>query len=242
MTDFGAAYALDKRLFRRKLSPSINGTQGENAHGRLQARDLPNLDGPRAGLVIDDKVFDAAKLTGKPAMRPCSRSSRTGGRSGRPEERAAGAGKSASRASRLAAPSSGADPRPSAIYCAGATYADPCRRDGAPHEPAAGARSAHAGSQRLAFHQGVADADRPRRDREGVRRLRKSRLGGGACRVIGRPPRTSRRTRRELVAANTAANDLSARDRGRVRTSAILAVQADWTKHKTFDGSCPLGP
>ena len=24
-------------------------------------------DGPRAGLVIDDKVFDAAKLTGEPA-------------------------------------------------------------------------------------------------------------------------------------------------------------------------------
>ena len=26
-----------------------------------------SADGPRAGLVIDDKVFDAAKVTGKPA-------------------------------------------------------------------------------------------------------------------------------------------------------------------------------
>ena len=42
--------------------------QGDNRHGRLQARDLPD---PRTGRApassIDDKVFDAAKLTGKAA-------------------------------------------------------------------------------------------------------------------------------------------------------------------------------
>src|SRR4029078_7233407 len=41
----------------------------------------------------------------------------------------------------------------------------------------------------------------------------------------------------------TAANDLSARDRGRrANISDTSPFKADWTKHKTFDGSCPLGP
>jgi len=37
-----------------------------------------SADGPRAGLVVDDKVFDAAKLTGKAAYASVLASSRTG--------------------------------------------------------------------------------------------------------------------------------------------------------------------
>ena len=58
------------------------------------------------------------------------------------------------------------------------------------------------------------------------------------------PPRTWRRTKAlSYVAGYTIANDLSARDRGR-RTGVPDAspFKWDWTKHKTFEGSCPLGP
>ena len=39
------------------------------------------------------------------------------------------------------------------------------------------------------------------------------------------------------------ANDLSARDRGRrAGVPDASPFKWDWTKHKTFEGSCPLGP
>ena len=45
------------------------------------------------------------------------------------------------------------------------------------------------------------------------------------------------------VAGYTIGNDLSSRDRGR-RASVpdSSPFKWDWTKHKSFDGSCPLGP
>ena len=47
----------------------------------------------------------------------------------------------------------------------------------------------------------------------------------------------------DYVAGYTAANDLSARDRGRrPNISDTSPFKADWTKHKTFDWSRPLGP
>jgi len=47
----------------------------------------------------------------------------------------------------------------------------------------------------------------------------------------------------DYVAGYTIANDLSARDRGnRANISETSPFKSDWTKHKTFDGSCPLGP
>jgi 2-keto-4-pentenoate hydratase/2-oxohepta-3-ene-1,7-dioic acid hydratase in catechol pathway len=45
------------------------------------------------------------------------------------------------------------------------------------------------------------------------------------------------------VAGYTAANDFSARDRGRrpgIYPTSFFKM--DWTKHKSFDGSCPIGP
>ena len=116
-----------------------------------------SADGPRAGLVVDDKVFDAAKLTGKAGLRHRARHHRRTGNppQGALKKAAAGAAKSQPRASRSARPSCSRRCWPSAIYCAGANYADHCRRDGAAQQPA-GARSAHPGAQGLALHQGVA--------------------------------------------------------------------------------------
>jgi 2-keto-4-pentenoate hydratase/2-oxohepta-3-ene-1,7-dioic acid hydratase in catechol pathway len=45
------------------------------------------------------------------------------------------------------------------------------------------------------------------------------------------------------VAGYTIANDLSARDRGRrPHIPDHSPFKADWVAHKSFDGSCPLGP
>ena len=45
------------------------------------SRPIESSDGPRAGLVIGEEVFDAAKLTGKPGLcDACSAFSRTGKR------------------------------------------------------------------------------------------------------------------------------------------------------------------
>ena len=62
--------------------------------------------------------------------------------------------------------------------------------------------------------------------------------------VIGRPARDVPEEKAlSYVAGYTCANDLSARDRGpRPNISDTSPFKADWTKHKSFDGSCPLGP
>ena len=62
--------------------------------------------------------------------------------------------------------------------------------------------------------------------------------------VIGRPARdVPRGNALAYVAGYTAANDLSACDRGRqANVSETSPFKHDWTKHKSFDGSCPLGP
>src|SRR5258707_1118960 len=83
-------------------------------------------DGPRAGLVIDDKVFDAAKLTGKPAYATVL-AILEDWRAAQAvlKKAAAGAGKSRVKSQPLGRTKLLAPIRwPSAIYCAGANYAD----------------------------------------------------------------------------------------------------------------------
>ncbi len=104
-------------------------------------------DGPRAGLVIDDKVFDAAKLTGKAAyatMLGILEDWR--GAQGALRKAAANAGK-------------------------GRVKGLPLGRTKLAHEPADGAGSPHSGSQGMAFPQGIASARRSGCNREDFRRL-----------------------------------------------------------------------
>jgi 2-keto-4-pentenoate hydratase/2-oxohepta-3-ene-1,7-dioic acid hydratase in catechol pathway len=96
-------------------------------------------DGPRAGLVIDDKVFDAAKLTGKGAYTTVL-GILEDWRTAKGVLRKAAAGKSRVKALPLARTKLLAPVRwPSAIYCAGANYADHAaemaRRMNRPLEP-----------------------------------------------------------------------------------------------------------
>ena len=207
-----------------------------------------SADGPRAGLVIDDKVFDAAKLTGKPAMRPCSASSRTGGRRKGVLKKAAAAkaAKSKVKASRSRAPSCWrrcCGPRRS-IAQVRTTPTTPPRwraRMNRPLEPdphTQGLKAWHFIKAARALADpgatvkisGVSDRvdwevelaaviGRPAKnvpEDEGARLCRRLHRGQ---RPLGARPRTPR-----------------------ANISDTSPFKADWTKHKTFDGSCPLGP
>jgi 2-keto-4-pentenoate hydratase/2-oxohepta-3-ene-1,7-dioic acid hydratase in catechol pathway len=202
--------------------------------------------GPRAGLVIDDKVLDAAKLTGKVAYATVLgiledwRAAQ-----GALKKAAANAGKSRVKGLPLGRTKLLAPVRwPSAIYCAGANYADHAaemaRRMNRPMEP-----DPH--SQGLkAWH--FIKAGRTLTDPGATVKI--SGVSDQVdwevelAAVIGRPAKNVRQEKAlSYVAGYTAASDLSARDRGRrANISDTSPFKADWTKHKTFDGSCPLGP
>jgi 2-keto-4-pentenoate hydratase/2-oxohepta-3-ene-1,7-dioic acid hydratase in catechol pathway len=203
-------------------------------------------DGPRAGLVIGDKVFDAAKLTGKPAYATVLgiledwRAAQ-----GVLKKATANAGKSRLKPVPLGRAKLMAPVRwPSAIYCAGANYADHAaemaRRMHRPPEP-----DPHTQGLK-AWH--FIKAARTLADPGATVKI--SDLSDKVdwevelAAVIGRPARNVAQEKAlSYVAGYTAANDLSARDRGpRPNISDTSPFKADWTKHKTFDGSCPLGP
>jgi 2-keto-4-pentenoate hydratase/2-oxohepta-3-ene-1,7-dioic acid hydratase in catechol pathway len=203
-------------------------------------------DGPRAGLVIDDKVFDAAKLTGKAAYATVLgiledwRTAR-----GVLKKAAASAGKSRVKPVPLARTKLLAPVRwPSAMYCAGANYADHAaemaRRMNRPLEP-----DPHTQGLK-AWHFIKA----PRAIAEPGATVKISGVSDQVdwevelAAVIGRPAKNVPEEKAlDYVAGYTAANDLSARDRGRrANISDTSPFKADWTKHKTFDGSCPMGP
>jgi 2-keto-4-pentenoate hydratase/2-oxohepta-3-ene-1,7-dioic acid hydratase in catechol pathway len=205
-----------------------------------------SVNGPRAGLVIDDELFDAAKLSGNAAyanamgiledwraaqgiLRKAAANAGRGRVKGQPLKRA-----------KLLAPVQW----PSAIYCAGANYADHAaemaRRMNRPPEPdphTLGLKAWHfiKASRALANPGATVKVS-------GVSDQVDWEVELAA--VIGRPTKNvSQEKALSYVAGYTAANDLSARDRGpRAGISDTSPFKSDWTKHKTFDGSCPLGP
>ena len=205
-----------------------------------------SADGPRAGLVIDDQLFDAAKLTAnnaystviaimedwRSAQGAFSKAAAKGGK-GRVKGLPLGRTK-------LLAPVRW----PSAIYCAGANYADHAaemaRRMNRPPEPdphTQGLKAWHF----LKAGRALADPGATVKI-SGVSNEVDWEVELAA--VIGRKAKNVPQDKAlSYVAGYTAANDLSARDRGRrANISETSPFKSDWTKHKTFEGSCPLGP
>ena len=209
-------------------------------------------DGPRAGVVIGDQVFDAAALTRQPAYasvlgiladwRAAEAALRKAVAS---VGKASGKRGSKSKGRPLAKTKLLAPVRfPSAIYCAGSNYADHAAemaaRDGRPRPPdthTLGLKAWHF----IKASRALADPGT---------RVKIS----GYCQqmdwevelaaVIGRVAKDVPQDKAlGYVAGYTIANDLSARDRGRrANMPDASPFKWDWTKHKTFDGSCPLGP
>jgi 2-keto-4-pentenoate hydratase/2-oxohepta-3-ene-1,7-dioic acid hydratase in catechol pathway len=203
-------------------------------------------DGPRAGLVIGDEVFDAAKLTGKPAYATVLgilADWKTA--EGALKKAVAKAAKSRGKRqplkrTKLLAPIQASV----AIYCAGANYADHAAamaaREGNPPPPdpheqglkpfhflkAPGTITSSGETVRISTYAKSMDWEIE------------------LAAVIGRPAKDVPKDKAlSYVAGYLAANDLSARDRGRrpgIAPGSPFAM--DWLKHKTFEGSCPIGP
>lgn len=206
--------------------------------------------GPRAALVVEDRVFDAAALTGEPAYatvlgilsdwtsaatvlkKAATRAGKGGTERGVKSQPLA--------KTKLLAPVQ----FPSAIYCAGSNYADHAAemaaRDNRPPPPDPHSQGLKAWHFLKAPHA-IADPGAAVKI-SGYSQQMDWEVELAA--VIGRKAKdVPRDNALAVVAGYTIANDLSARDRGR-RASVPEAspFRWDWTKHKSFDGSCPLGP
>jgi 2-keto-4-pentenoate hydratase/2-oxohepta-3-ene-1,7-dioic acid hydratase in catechol pathway len=203
-------------------------------------------DGPRAGIVVGEEVFDAAKLTGKPNYATVIGILEDWKRAeGALKKAAAGAAKSRAKRQPLAKTKLLAPVRfPSAIYCAGANYAD--------HAAAMAAREGNP-PPADPHDQGLKPWHFIKATRTVTDPGASVKISGYAnsmdweielCAVIGRPAKdVTKEKALSYVAGYTVSNDLSARDRGRrPPVPATSPFKMDWTKHKTFEGSCPIGP
>ena len=205
--------------------------------------------GARAGVLIGDTVYDAAKITGVAAhssvlgmLEDWSRARRLLARASKRIESGQARIKGAPlKSARLLAPVL----YPGAIYCAGANYTDHM------------AEMARAQGQT----PGPTMKELGEKPRHFVKTSRSSVVGPGArvklpvysqmvdwevelAAVIGKVARDVPAERAlDSVAGYTIANDLSARDvMRRDKNPATSPFHYDWLSQKCFDGSCPLGP
>ena len=204
-----------------------------------------SMQGPRAGVVMDETVFDAAELTGQLSYATVlgilddwhhsNNALQIAIKKAAPNVKAMPLQQTPLRAPVL---------WPSAIYCAGANYSDHAaemaKRANRPPEPdpkSLGLKPWHfiKASRSLADPGATISASgyTQRLDWEAELAV-----------VIGRPAKNvSVENALDYVAGYTAANDLSARDLSRrPHVSDTSAFKSDWTGQKSFDGSCPLGP
>jgi 2-keto-4-pentenoate hydratase/2-oxohepta-3-ene-1,7-dioic acid hydratase in catechol pathway len=203
-------------------------------------------EGPRAGLVVGDEVFDAAKLSGKAAyssVLAILEDWKTA--EGVLKAAAAKAGKSKLKRqpvkrTKFLAPVQ----YPSAIFCAGANYADHAAemaaREGRPPPPdphTQGLKAWHF----LKATRTLTDPGAPVKISDYAKQMDwEIELVAVIGKVAKRVPLAKALS---YVAGYTIGNDLSARDRGRrPGVPDASPFKWDWTKHKSFDGSCPLGP
>ncbi|MGH6769356.1 MAG: fumarylacetoacetate hydrolase family protein [Xanthobacteraceae bacterium] len=203
-------------------------------------------DGPRACLIVDDKVFDAAKLTrkaGYATVLGILQDWKTA--QGVLKKAAGGAAKGKHKSqpvgrARLLAPVL----FPSAIYCAGANYQDHANemaaKDNRPPPPdphTLGLESWH-------FIKASRSLANPGATIKISHYSQKMDWEVELAAVIGTAAKNVPQAKAlSYVAGYTIANDLSARDRGRrPHIPDTSPFKADWVAHKSFDGSCPLGP
>jgi 2-keto-4-pentenoate hydratase/2-oxohepta-3-ene-1,7-dioic acid hydratase in catechol pathway len=199
--------------------------------------------GPRAGIIVGDNVFDAEKLTGKAAYAHMS-GILADWDAAEAALAQAGAGQSHAEKLPLAKAELLAPLRPLTIFCAGANYADHAaamaRRHGMP-EPA---DPHEQGLKPWHFIKAAGTITGPGTVINAAAYSLELDWEIELAAIIGRPCKDVPKEKAlDYVAGYTVANDLSARDRGRrPGIEATSFFKMDWSKHKSFDGSCPIGP
>jgi 2-keto-4-pentenoate hydratase/2-oxohepta-3-ene-1,7-dioic acid hydratase in catechol pathway len=226
------------------MAGAKSGSGGKRAGYKLAT--YRSSEGPRAGLVIGDEVFDAAKLSGKAAyssVLAILEDWKTA--EGVLKAAAAKAGKSKIKRqpvkrTKFLAPVQ----YPSAIFCAGANYADHAAemaaREGRPPPPdphTQGLKAWHF----LKATRTLTDPGASVKISDYAKQMDwEIELVAVIGKVAKKVPLAKALS---YVAGYTIGNDLSARDRGRrPNVPDTSPFKWDWTKHKSFDGSCPLGP
>jgi 2-keto-4-pentenoate hydratase/2-oxohepta-3-ene-1,7-dioic acid hydratase in catechol pathway len=202
-------------------------------------------EGPRAAVVVADSVFDLAAVTGNPKC-----ASLLGYYADWPASEArlgeALAEGSLSRKETPLAQVKLLAPLlyPGAIYCAGANYSDHAAemnaRTGRPPDPdphTLGLKAWHfiKASRSVTHPDAIVTLPRASKTVDWEVEL---------AAVIGRAAKDVSEARAlDYVAGYTIGNDLSARDLGNREGLALgNPFRTDWLAHKSFDGSCPLGP
>ncbi len=202
------------------------------------------IDGVRAGAVVEGRVYDLVKLTGNGAddtirglladwPRGHERITNALTRGTQPASIAVADAK-------LLAPVL----YPSAIYCAGSNYQDHANemaaRAGRGPEP-----DPHTlGLKPWHFIKATTTVTHPGATVTLPRASKSVDWEAELAAVIGRTAKDVPASHAlDYVAGYLCANDLSARDLGtRDGLPATNPFRSDWTAHKSFDGSCPLGP
>jgi 2-keto-4-pentenoate hydratase/2-oxohepta-3-ene-1,7-dioic acid hydratase in catechol pathway len=201
-------------------------------------------NGPRAGLIVGETLYDAGALL-EPAKASvldiladwarCDDRIRSVIAKGLPSDGGMKLGECRLRAPVL---------WPSAIYCAGANYrdhaAEMARRLNRPLEddPRGG------GAKPWFFLKSPRSIADPGETVTATHYSNQLDWEVELAAVIGRTAKNvSAENALDYVAGYTAANDLSARDRGRRQNApAVSPFHHDWLGQKCFDGACPLGP
>lgn len=202
-----------------------------------------SADGPRAAIVLGERVIDVARATRvncdvsvdgilmdwqKAKVRLAALTTRKGLR-----------GLTLAKA-KLLAPI----PRPGAIYCAGSNYADHAAemaraagRKPPPDPHDIGLRSWHFIKSSRAVTAPDSIVKLPANSKKIDWEVELAVVIGRKCKDV------AEKDAYRYIAGYTIANDLSARDRGlREAMPPASAFRYDWTAHKSFDGSCPMGP
>jgi 2-keto-4-pentenoate hydratase/2-oxohepta-3-ene-1,7-dioic acid hydratase in catechol pathway len=202
-----------------------------------------SAQGPRAGAVINDLVYDVAALTGQAkyasvldvladwdaAHKLLDAASKAPKGDGKPVTQ-----------TKLLAPVRW----PGTIYCAGANYQDHAeemwKAAGQPPQP----DPHELGLKPWFFIKAARSVTDPGAKVSISKYSKKMDWEAELAVVIGRKARDlTLENALSCVAGYTVGNDLSARDLGfRPQLPESSPFRADWIRHKSFDGSCPLGP
>jgi 2-keto-4-pentenoate hydratase/2-oxohepta-3-ene-1,7-dioic acid hydratase in catechol pathway len=195
---------------------------------------------------VGEEVFDAAKFTGKAAYATIHGIlADWKAAEGALKKAAAGAGKSRAKRQSLAKTKLLAPvPFPPTIFCAGANYADHAaamaKKQG--HPPPADPHEQ--GLKPWFFIKAGRTITDPGAAIKASHYAKELDWEIELAAVIGRPAKdVTKEKALSYVAGYMVSNDFSARDRGRrPGVEATSFFKMDWTKHKSFDGSCPIGP
>jgi len=196
--------------------------------------------GPRAGVVLGEKVYEAASLTGEAEHASMLGILRDWSRFRKKSMKPGKAKSVALKKAKLLAPL----PEPGAIFCAGANYTDHMEEMARIQNRPPGPNMKEQGEKPWHFIKTAASVTGPGAVVKLPAYSKAVDWEVELAAVIGRTAKDVPAEKAvDYVAGYTIANDLSARDAmKRDKVPPAAPFHYDWVSQKCFDGACPLGP